>query len=108
MTPPGEPGPSARGDGGDSGEEGYWEGEGAGGGGSDASGGAPVQPLRESPRALLLVVAIFVVILGIPAGLAVASGRWDVALWILGGFVLLVVATARVFRAAIAMQRGEA
>lgn len=66
--------------------------------------GQDVKPLHASPRLLALVAGVFVVILGIPSALLVATGRWPWALGMLAAWAVMVVATAYGLRKAVGLQ----
>jgi len=69
--------------------------------------GSEVQPLHASPRALALVVGFFTLTLGVPVGLFVLQGRWDLAVGLLVVFAVMVAATAYAFRKAVDARRED-
>lgn len=57
------------------------------------SGVSEARPLIRSPKQLALVIAVFVVILGVPVGLFLYVGRWLFAVGFVAAWVVMVVAS---------------
>lgn len=66
----------------------------------------PIKPLAQEPKTLALVIAVLVLLIGIPAGLYAWAGQWQVALALVVAFVAMVGLTAYALKVAVEVERG--
>ncbi len=72
---------------------------------SDEAPPRPIKPLAQEPKTLALVIAILVLLIGIPAGLYAWAGRWDVAVALVVAFVAMIGLTAYALKVAVEVER---
>lgn len=73
---------------------------------SDEAPERPVKPLAQEPKTLALVIALLVLLIGIPAGLYAWAGRWTVAIGLVVAFVAMIGLTAYALKVAVEVERG--
>lgn len=65
----------------------------------------PLLGIGTEPRTLAIVIGAFVLVIGLPALLFLVAGRVDVAVGLVGVFIVMVLATAHAFRKAVEAER---